>query len=217
MISIVIPVHYRNASLLVDDAPMAEDGTPQFIGSLPALAHHSKDSPVTEVIVVTEGGKTDDWSALHRYIETSSPLEIKMLASREITNFQNAAAKGLLKATADLIMVMAPSVVVEDNKWFGKAQSVFIKTPHPGFLSIIEGKMSCAAPQPILSPSTVLPINFFVTNKRVVETCLVISGEDPIDNMQRNAHQTGFRRWEHSGIRHFNCSSAPHRKIKMIL
>lgn len=214
MISIVIPVHYRNARLLVDSGPLSDDNSTTFVGALPALIYQSREAPVEEIIVIAEGGTEDDWEELRRYV-SGSGKNISIRRVMEVSTFEAAASVGMSEAEQRFIVVMAPWIVLEDPQWFGKLQTIFLKTPHAGFVSIVESQTACAPPNPIDNVKADLDTSFCIATKDVVDCCLPTSHPSAVTEMQNAATSMGFRRWEHLGVRHFVCSHAEHKKIKL--
>ena len=194
MLSIVIPVKYNRLKiLLTDDWLMAVP-----VGTLPALLNHTDID--SEVILSVMGGIEEDFEEIKQYLE-SKPGDWMILHEREDLTEFTAIKNGVDAARRRYVAIMWPDVIVQDSRWFGKMQAVFLKAPHPGLVAIPGECMGRGSMPPtrLARPYDHPVAGLILTTKASLSINEPSSAPWEKEFSQRCA-RNGSSRWVHNGV-----------------
>jgi len=188
LVDIIIPAHHENFELVGDCIANIEKHTD--------FAHR--------YILSLQGGVKEDFQELAGYL-VENEIEATIIHEREVLGRNAAINEAMDMTSAKFIAVCYPQCIIRDDKWFGKLQSIFIKTPHPGIVGVpdVDPKSSNAPPLRLDKKYHHPTGPLFMICKVSLEICRPkgpLSEDDWQYTFSESCSRQGSCRWIHAGV-----------------
>lgn len=184
-ISIIIPVHYANASV-------AEE-------SLDAILKTTDFGGGVELLVVMEGGVLKDWESLMAVVRESR-VAATCIKEGGVTSFERAAMAATDYAEGRFVVLAAPWILPSEDGWLTKMIRPLVATPACGICAAEPGA-SVKLP-PNMVRKRVLPTQFCAIPRRLLwpDSVKQNHGDEPFQDLQRHMQKANRPRYSHPGI-----------------
>lgn len=186
-LDLIVPAHYQNF----------------FQAERAVLAALANIDYPTRVILSLQGGLEEDFRPMLAALDDRD-AQYTVLYDKEVRGRNAAIEEGMDIANAAYVAVLYPTCEIRDPKWFGKLQSIFLKTPHPGMVSVLEVEPSNSnTPPRRLDKKYHHPTGpLFLTSRTAKE---LFRPKAPIEDdwqyaFSVNAANQGGYRWVHPGV-----------------
>lgn len=155
------------------------------------------------LIAIVDGGTRSDLAPLEAHLK-GCDFEWTLLHNKRHEYLNSCIRDASEQTRHKLVALIAPQVQIDDGKWFGKMQQVFLKDPICGIVDTIPNTLSSTAP-PIRRQMHKGPedgCRFVLLSQHFLCRVPPMGKADPVAMWANSAMRGGGTAWLSSGVRY---------------
>ncbi len=164
------------------------------------------------VVAIVDGGTRSDLAPLEAYLN-GVDYEWELLHNSK-PEYLNSCLKSAAERTRHkLVALVAPEVLIDDGKWFGKMQQVFLKDPICGIVDTLPNTLS-ATVHPIrrsIHKGPEAGCRFAMMSQHFICKVPPIGKVDPVQMWAGSAMRGGGTAWLATGVRYQKVEAKEHK------